>query len=184
MHLSLQFHYGGFLSLCRNRSAWTSLHCILQITEALWTCVKLYVCVLKPAFRCLLYFCSLFIYNMMILWIDILHFNVDVRFFRRVLLILLTLFVLTALAILPRLIGYLFSAQSFLWHPISNNDIIGMLCFTCDVCVCGSFWCVSKMLRMGTTILFGWKAFGYEGCMGLLSIAFNMLCSLVFVKIY
>ena len=60
-------------------------------------------------------FCSLFICIMMILSINKLNFNVDARFFRRVLLILWTLFVLIVLAILLRSLGYLFSAQSSHW---------------------------------------------------------------------
>lgn len=115
---------------------------------------------------------------MLILSIDILHFNADVRFFKRVLLILLTLFVLTVLDILPRLIGYLFSAQSFHYYHISNDDINGMLYFKCDVYVrAGLFGAVSKMLRMGNTILFGWKSFWVLRLHGL-----GILCFLLHTK--
>lgn len=88
------------IAFCKTRKL---CELVLSYTYVFWS-LLLVVCYI---------FCSLFIYNMLILSIDILHFNADVRFFKRVLLILLTLFVLTVLDILPRLIGYFFSAQSF-----------------------------------------------------------------------
>jgi hypothetical protein len=50
--LYLQPCTGGFVSPCRNGSAWTTHYCVLQNEKTLWTCLILYV----SQFICPLYF--------------------------------------------------------------------------------------------------------------------------------